>query len=42
LSLLLEKYPQSPLKAQALYWRGRMLEELGDKTLATKTYHRLL
>lgn len=42
LSDLLGKYPQSPLKAQALYWRGRMLEELGDKTLATKTYHRLL
>ena len=42
LSHLLEKYPQSPLKAQALYWRGRMLEQLGDKTLATKTYHRLL
>ena len=42
LSDLLGKYPQSPLKTQALYWRGRMLEELGDKTLATKTYHRLL
>lgn len=42
LSHLLENYPQSPLKTQALYWRGRMLEELGEKTLATRTYQRLL
>jgi soluble lytic murein transglycosylase len=39
---LLEDYPHSPQKAQALYWRGRILEQLGEKPLAMQTYQRLL
>src|SRR3970040_790434 len=34
LSHLLEKDPQSPLHGQTLYWRGRLLGELGGMKLA--------
>lgn len=39
---LLEDYPQSLQRAQALYWRGRLLEELAKEPLAIETYRRLL
>jgi soluble lytic murein transglycosylase len=39
---LLKDYPRSPQKAQALYWRGRLLEEMGKRSGAQWVYRRLL
>lgn len=39
---LLEDYPHSSHRGQALYWRGRLWEELGKEDLAIRTYQRLL
>jgi soluble lytic murein transglycosylase len=39
---LLEEHPKSPLRAQALYWRGRWLEQEGKGRQAAQVYRRLL
>ena len=39
---LLEEHPKSPLRAQALYWRGRWLEQGGRGAQAAQVYRRLL
>lgn len=39
---ILKDYPQSPQTAQALYWRGRMLEEMGKDHQAKEIYRSLL
>lgn len=39
---ILKDYPESPQTAQALYWRGRMLEEVGKSDLANQMYQRVV
>ncbi|MFQ5848498.1 MAG: tetratricopeptide repeat protein [Candidatus Methylomirabilales bacterium] len=39
---LLDEYPQSSQRAQALYWRGRLLEEMNRSPLAKQIYRRLV
>ena len=39
---ILKDYPESSQMAQALYWRGRMLEEMGSHDLATQMYQRVV
>lgn len=39
---ILKDYPESPQTAQALYWRGRMLEKMGKSDLAKQVYQRVV
>ncbi|MEA3509046.1 MAG: transglycosylase SLT domain-containing protein, partial [candidate division NC10 bacterium] len=39
---ILKDYPRSGQTAQALYWRGRMLEEMGKDRLAKVMYRRVI
>ncbi|MFQ5881271.1 MAG: transglycosylase SLT domain-containing protein [Candidatus Methylomirabilales bacterium] len=42
LAHILKDYRHSPLRAQTLYWRGRLLEQIGKRRLAARMYRGLL